>query len=694
MRKLKTPRSPHRRQGSQSLAQELHDAILAADDLTHDRTKEFLQVLEALKSQWPNPGSHTEFAEFLEECRDDDDWHDDFSITDVVNRYVKPRTSGTGLGYALLVNEENPKEVTTMISHAWQENALDFCETLQRSVEPDEPLFICALSLYQCDDGKGPTIQQQLGQNPKESPFRRVLQHIQDSGKKCEAQHGCWRNRAACKWLPWVLAMVALTCLFIPILARGCVPMHDYCAFGVCTPVLDWLPIYSWRWEFTHFRDLDYRLGCFVRTGHILGVCAVLLQVLLRCVDGRGYIYKGRMVAVPNHNVDMYSRLWCVFEMYIAQAFKVPVKLANTMAYVGDANAREATCSSPMDTAMIRSEIESYGQKEGDVAGDKEKGYTMVDRAIRIVSLKAWQHAVTIEVLWGWPLALSLMCFVRLVKKGLVGWWEKQAEKRADATWFQRVKYLATHGRLGYDLFCSEVFEASSHAFWVWGLVFGVLVGYCFVIGTVVHYARKTQGRTPPGMWLFVAFLFVMSEGLLNVCIVIGKFFGICNIENENMVFRINWFIIGLSAALSQGSAVIFISLLVDRCMKSSSVAERKCQLPSYFGSGQRRTLLLTLGVLVLASMLYMTCRLQPPDPDHIYPTFVFNVSMVFGGVFGPLAMAWTSLLRWGVFIDQSSELDCFGDERDGMSSSGSEGESGDEETSSVDEKQASRPLL
>lgn len=69
------------------------------------------------------------------------------------------------------------------------------------------------------------------------------------------------------------------------------------------------------------------------RSGEFL-VVTVLAFVVLQLLQRTGHLFKGRMVAVPNHNCEMYTRLWCVFEMFVAQTLLVPVKLANTLASV------------------------------------------------------------------------------------------------------------------------------------------------------------------------------------------------------------------------------------------------------------------------------------------------------------------------------------------------------------------------
>eukprot|EP00435_Cladocopium_sp_Y103_P021606 s1719_g5.t1 len=301
---------------------------------------------------WPEKWGITvkQFARLLDECREDPDWSDEFTVADLVQKYVIPMTRGTGLSYAVLVNANSPKEVDVMISHAWAENALDFCRTLERSVQYEEPLFICALSLYQCEDNCGPTIAEQLGTYPQESPFHRVLQRIHDRGKEIEKSGGWWRNSVVLVRIPWILLVISVTCVFTPVVIKGCIPMHTTCAYGTCKPLFEFLPIYVWEWT---FKPLEGHMYAFVCIGHIVGVVTILAFLVLQILLRTGHLFRGRMVAVPNHNCEMYTRLWCVFEMFVAQSLLVPVKLANTLASAGEVNSANAQCSKVEDAKKI-----------------------------------------------------------------------------------------------------------------------------------------------------------------------------------------------------------------------------------------------------------------------------------------------------------------------------------------------------
>lgn len=105
----------------------------------------------------------------------------DISVYEFVTHFVKPLTAGEGMGYALLVNEEQPLEVQVLVSHTWQEGILEFYHSLQTTVGYTTPLFVCFLSIYQNDDASaGVTIAQQLGNDPTLGPFAEVLNNFKD----------------------------------------------------------------------------------------------------------------------------------------------------------------------------------------------------------------------------------------------------------------------------------------------------------------------------------------------------------------------------------------------------------------------------------------------------------------------------------------------------------------------------------
>jgi len=113
-----------------------------------------------------------QLQDFFNECREDPRWNDADSVATFVPKFVKPRTDGTGMGLALLLNQKKPARVNLMISHAWQENAKCFFEDVLKHILDFEMPYICFLSNYQ---GTREEIDAQLGKDLSRSPFTDVL---------------------------------------------------------------------------------------------------------------------------------------------------------------------------------------------------------------------------------------------------------------------------------------------------------------------------------------------------------------------------------------------------------------------------------------------------------------------------------------------------------------------------------------
>jgi len=116
-----------------------------------------------------------QLAELHAKCRADGKWDDGDSIADFVVKFVKPVTDGTGMGMALFTNQDDPKLVDLMVSHAWQENAGRFFEDLQQHMKEDEVAFVCALALWQHGYEE---IKAQLGPSLVGGPFSSVIASV------------------------------------------------------------------------------------------------------------------------------------------------------------------------------------------------------------------------------------------------------------------------------------------------------------------------------------------------------------------------------------------------------------------------------------------------------------------------------------------------------------------------------------
>jgi len=84
--------------------------------------------------------------------------------------FVVPWTRDTGSSIALLMNSE-PCPVELMISHAWAGSVVESFAALRNAIYQEEvpsgtAIFFCTLSMYQPEDGAGPSISEQLALNP------------------------------------------------------------------------------------------------------------------------------------------------------------------------------------------------------------------------------------------------------------------------------------------------------------------------------------------------------------------------------------------------------------------------------------------------------------------------------------------------------------------------------------------------
>lgn len=307
----------------------------------------------------------------LSRLREDESWSPKNNMYTLVTEYLKKWTAGTGNGYALLVNKDDPKEVNVMVSHAWSENAEEFLETVIRSTSMGDVLFICAFAIYQCEDGHGPSIEDQLGTDPEASPFARVLQHISTVGNRAP----CWQWQRYVAEIPTVFALIALAIFLLPVISFGCYPGWDACHY---------------------LSPIDEEVPCLSKAGPVslaFAIAAISLKIWLSVFP----TYNGRMIVVPNREDDIYTRLWCVYEVFVATSKGVSVQLARTLASMGLQSSREAKCWKQEDMDRIRGDIQScYG----------DAGFDLIDKAVKNTRSTAYRSAAFTSLKAGIPLML------------------------------------------------------------------------------------------------------------------------------------------------------------------------------------------------------------------------------------------------------------------------------------------------
>lgn len=162
--------------------------------------------------------------EFFQACRQSDLWDDRDNVRAVVQKFVKPMTRGTGRGVAVTINSRSPLEVNTMISHCWDENAMNFFEDIGEAVKDDEVVFICFLALYQPDlnDAEVLSIGDQLGDDVYRGPFFEVLHSVKEKGGRMLSitnEEAAIYDRMWCVWEAYNAVMIGLRMDFV---GRGC----------------------------------------------------------------------------------------------------------------------------------------------------------------------------------------------------------------------------------------------------------------------------------------------------------------------------------------------------------------------------------------------------------------------------------------------------------------------------------------
>jgi hypothetical protein len=84
----------------------------------------------------------------IKKVRNCEGYKKDFTMRDVVEAIVKPRTKGKAMSYALVENMAAPLRARVVVSHCWDEPYEDFVEVVD-NCGLDGPFWICSFALYQ-----------------------------------------------------------------------------------------------------------------------------------------------------------------------------------------------------------------------------------------------------------------------------------------------------------------------------------------------------------------------------------------------------------------------------------------------------------------------------------------------------------------------------------------------------------------
>eukprot|EP00927_Polykrikos_kofoidii_P017318 TRINITY_DN17870_c0_g1_i2.p1 TRINITY_DN17870_c0_g1~~TRINITY_DN17870_c0_g1_i2.p1 ORF type:complete len:792 (+),score=109.44 TRINITY_DN17870_c0_g1_i2:57-2378(+) len=320
-----------------------------------------------------------QLRDYVTACRQRLEWNNADDVRTFVQKFVIPDTLGTGLGLALLLNKDAPKQVNLMISHTWDENAvLFFDDVLQRAMD-DEVLFICFLALYQGAFARGAKVEARheddtwqlvtISDIKHDGNVSFIVTWTGDDGNlaRREVDAEDVRRPRKMQWLVYQLkgfrnavkhifndeseARTAFsgmarrhTRILVDPYGRE-VDSH----VGMCNAALSHVREHL-RGEWEVFEgdepSLVQQLGDAVSNGPFTAVIESLLR------------NNGRMIVVTNGSCPLYTRLWCVWEIFCASLNGIPVDFVRRGRLFSSSLAlRDASCSDKNDKIQIKDAI-------------------------------------------------------------------------------------------------------------------------------------------------------------------------------------------------------------------------------------------------------------------------------------------------------------------------------------------------
>lgn len=578
------------------------------------------QILDG-GSIWPEHWGITraQCRDLLRRLQNDPAWDPNNTVYTLVSDFVVPWTRGGGLGYALMKNQDEPKEANLMVSHSWGENAEEFLTTLSRSTSSRDVLWVCALSMYHAEDGAGPSVAEQMGCTPEESPSHRVLSHIHARGLEA----GCrWRWRSCLHHFPVLFVLLALLLFYTPIVIWGCVPSIDgsKCLMRRITEVNGKAQA-TWIWS-SEYEDWVQAVGSssgfanevLPKAPYPATAACLLLAIILWICLWRSKAYNGRLLAVPGTGGYLYGRLWCVHEVCTASSLGVPVVLANTLAWVGRCKSRAASCSQGADQDRIWKIMNWSG----------EDGYEDVDRVLRrLLRRQRWK---VLMALLGW--SIPLMVF-------------RWADQR-----LLSVSAGSLVGVSGLEMYFTGAI----------GVLAGVLC-CCLVMYTT---ARLEKGTPACAAIVGAAFLLVGSAVVITAALL--YFEDLRHAPPDNWTHGLDYFFdecfghLRLGAPSSTGCSrlsrfwgAFTQTLLLGGIFLVVFLMGALCCPPCMKGCLQATVFALVAAAALLSTSVYSETR--PPEKEHIFSFIVFYLTALFSRSLAPIFAMWAGVSKWGITL-------------------------------------------
>mmetsp|Transcript_5064 Transcript_5064/g.11864 ORF Transcript_5064/g.11864 Transcript_5064/m.11864 type:complete len:855 (-) Transcript_5064:88-2652(-) len=559
---------------------------------------------------WPEQWGITraQCRALLQRLRDDPRWDSRNNVYTLVSDFLVPWTRGTGMSYALFENRSHPQDVNVMVSHSWGENAEEFLASVCRSTNNWDGMFIYALSMYHAEDAIGPSIKEQCGQSLEEGPCHKALEHIRERGHTSRC---CWRWHNCGHSVAVLFLLLALVVFYTPIIMWGCVLSIDgeQCfAKRRCASCGTRQAELTTHWKALQpannslFDEVIAR-GAYPATAFCILVAVILWLCLWRCCN-----YRGRLLAVPGFNSQLYRRLWCMYEVSTAATLGVPVVFADSLAWAGRCSSRQAACTEQADRENIRKTIE-----QGD-----EDGYRRIDRILRMTLLRQQVMFLAFVLRWAVPLVI-----VRCADQRLLAASAGNPAGLSDLA--------AGLGVLAGTACSCVVMYATARlargAPRCWAVLLAVVVLVCSAVACVggLIALEEELRLEPPGNWIDGFNVFsdecfgYLHGNLRDDCSSKIRFWGAC------------------TQTLLLGGLFLLILLCGALC----------CDRCKFMALPMLVIFALAAAAALLTTTVYGESGL--PEQEYWFSVVVFYLTALFSRSFTPILAMWAGVSRWGI---------------------------------------------
>jgi len=362
-------------------------------------------------------------------------------------------------------------------------------------------------------------------------------------------------------------------------------------------------------------------------------------------------VYAGRLVAVPNHQCDVFLHTeasgmsacgtFCCeqrgqaefgvcmvkLELFAAKALGIPVVLSTTWApCVQEKRPVNRACSTKNDTLVFEMETGLAEVPTGESAGYRSK------RA-RMSRVKGYEQAEKSKDREG-------DAVVELSAEGCGSDKYEEVNQQAQSVYENardQALLVDGTGAIAVALCTScgmRLLTANEQAVSSWSLIVGILLGNIVTVGMVLFNTKRQKGRTSVGGW---------RAAVLILCIaalVLFTLWGLVHGGDEEglpLGSPIGWLAFGSALSLLQGVGVV--GALVA-CLQWS-----------------RDRMWLLLGLCSMVVILTAVFASPSWKLGHIYATLMSMSMLSFGLLLGPVGAVGMLVARWGISLESGHRL-------------------------------------